>query len=173
MILHCLFDLMRVWPVRRVGTAAAPVPAGGLCLLGAAQAGGAHVLQRVHWGGRSHAGLGLSMPCSTQETMCSALLTGCRGCLEGGWTSVCPQRLTCHPDGFSDIHLASETVGCKNKKISLPFTTFLTLLCLAMGTVCCTLSDLCVMSAGPLLSEEKWGCLVKTIEANYLSSLCC
>jgi len=46
MILHCLFDLMRVWPVRRVGTAAAPVPAGGLCLLGAAQAGGAHVLQR-------------------------------------------------------------------------------------------------------------------------------
>lgn len=127
----------------------------------------------VHWGHRSHAGLGLSMPCSTQETMCSALLTGCRGCLEGGWTSVCPQRLTCHPDGFSDIHLASEAVGCKDKKTSVPFTTFLTLLCLAMGTVCCTLSDLCVMSAGPLLSEEKWGCLVKTIEANYLSSLCC
>lgn len=52
-------------------------------------------------------------------------------------------------------------------KGSVPFTVFLTLLCLVLETVCPVISYLCAVSAGPLLSEERWGCLVKTTKANY------
>lgn len=52
---------------------------------------------------------------------------------------MCPQRLAYHPDGFSDIHLASKGVGCKDKKMSVPFTMFLTLLCLAVETLLYTI----------------------------------